>query len=278
MPPDLIIRSNRIQLAGNIRAFTLALWRIIRESSMGNSEVRANSIRPKGLGKAFVKSWSNLALKSCVLTCAVFSANLWGQVAAPNQPGTEPDNVVTSSSPAQTETPVTLPRADDTYIIGDEDVLSISVWKELDLTKVIPVRSDGKISLPLVGDVQAAGRTPAQLAEDLTAALRGFITDPQVTVIVQEIKSRNFNILGQVVKPGSYPLTADTTVVDAIALAGGFKDFAKKKAVYVVRQAGNGTEIRLPFNYEAFIKGKKGKHASREQDIQLKPHDTIVVP
>jgi len=165
---------------------------------------------------------------------------------------------------------------DGSYVIGDDDVLSVSVWKELDLTKVISVRSDGKISLPLVGDVQAAGRTPAQLAADLTAALSGFITDPQVTVIVQEIKSRNFNILGQVTKPGSYPLTGDTTVVDAVALAGGFKDFAKKKAIYVVRQTGNGTEIRLPFNYESFIRGRKGKHAS--QDIQLKPHDTIVVP
>ncbi len=126
---------------------------------------------------------------------------------------------------------------DDTYVIGDEDVLSISVWKELDLTKVIPVRSDGKISLPLVGEVQAAGLTPAQLAEDLTAALRGFITDPQVTVIVQEIKSRNFNILGQVTKPGSYPLTADTTVVDAIALAGGFRGL-RKKEIHLRRSQG----------------------------------------
>jgi polysaccharide biosynthesis/export protein len=245
---------------------------------MGNLETSKNSPHALLLGKGIMKTWGNLAFKSCLLTCAVFSANLWGQVAAPIQPGTGPDNVATSGSSAQTETPARPSHVDDTYIIGDEDVLSISVWKELDLTKVIPVRSDGKISLPLVGDVQAAGRTPAQLAEDLTAALRGFITDPQVTVIVQEIKSRNFNILGQVIRPGSYPLTADTTVVDAIALAGGFKDFAKKKAVYVVRQTGNGTEIRLPFNYEAFIKGKTGKHASRAQDLQLKPHDTIVVP
>jgi polysaccharide export outer membrane protein len=231
------------------------------------------------LGKGIMKTLGNLAFKSCLLTCVLFSANLWGHAAALSQPGTGPDNAAISDASAQLDSAARNPHVDDTYIIGDDDVLSISVWKELDLTKIIPVRSDGKISLPLVGEVQAAGRTPAQLAEDLTAALRGFITDPQVTVIVQEIKSRNFNILGQVTKPGSYPLTGDTTVVDAVALAGGFRDFAKKKSIYVVRQAGNGTEIRIPFNYEDFIKGKlgkKGKHAS--QDIQLKPHDTIVVP
>jgi polysaccharide export outer membrane protein len=125
--------------------------------------------------------------------------------------------------------------------------------------------------------MQASGRTPAQLEQDLTAALRGYITDPQVTVIVQEIKSRKFNILGQVAKPGSFPLTADTTIVDAIALAGGFRDFAKKKGVYVIRPGADGTETRIYFNYENFIKGKnKGKNAA--QNIKLIPHDTIVVP
>ena len=224
-----------------------------------------------------MKSLTKWAIGSCFVVGLALTVHLGGQTATPQAadsgiPTANPTSGQSDSGPGNVH-------VDGAYIIGDEDVLSISVWKELDLTKVVPVRSDGKISLPLVGDVQAAGRTPAQLAEDLTAALRGFITDPQVTVIVQEIKSRNFNILGQVIKPGSYPLTTDTTVVDAIALAGGFKDFAKKKSIYVVRQASNGTETRLPFNYEDFIKGKqgkKGKHAS--PDIQLKPHDTIVVP
>jgi polysaccharide biosynthesis/export protein len=246
---------------------------------MGNLEASKNSPQAMQLGKGIMKTWGILAFKSCLLTCVAFSANLWGQAAGANQPGTGPDNVATSGTSAQPDSAVRPTHVDDTYIIGDDDVLSISVWKEVDLTKVIPVRSDGKISLPLVGEVQAAGLTPAQLGDDLTAALRGFITDPQVTVIVQEIKSRNFNILGQVTKPGSYPLITDTTVVDAIALAGGFKDFAKKRSIYVVRQAGNGTEIRLPFNYEEFIKGKKGKKGKHPlPDIQIKPHDTIVVP
>jgi polysaccharide export outer membrane protein len=152
-------------------------------------------------------------------------------------------------------------------------MLAVSVWKEPDLTKQIPVRSDGMISLPLIGDVQAAGRTPAQLQGDISAKLKSFITDPQVSVIVQEIRSLKFNILGQVTRPGSYSLGAGMTVVDAIATAGGFRDFAKKKGVYVMRQTASGPQIRIPFNYQEFIKGK-----NTDQNIQLKPRDTVVVP
>ena len=115
-----------------------------------------------------------------------------------------------------------------------------------------------------------------QLEEDIADKLKGYITDPQVTVIVQQINSQKFNILGQVAKPGSFPLTAGTTIVDAIALAGGFKDFAKKKSVYVLRLNPAGGETRISFNYEKFIKGKKSKNPA--QNIQIKPHDTIVVP
>jgi polysaccharide biosynthesis/export protein len=240
---------------------------------MGTSESSANSFRPKWLGKTTVRSLGNLALKSCLLSCLALSAVLWGQATDSNQPSAGPDNAGSTASSPQPDSAAKSTQADGTYIIGDEDVLSINVWKDQDLTRVVPVRSDGRISLPLVGEIQAAGRTPSQLEDDLKAALRGFITDPQVTVIVQEIKSRNFNILGQVTKPGSYPLTADTTIVDAIALAGGFKDFAKKKDVYVIRPDANGRETRLPFNYEKFIKGRDSA-----QNIQLKPHDTIVVP
>ena len=229
------------------------------------------------LRKAAMKSLTNWAIGSCFVVGLAFTAHLGGQTAKPQ--AADSGIPTTNASSGQSDSAPGNGHGDGAYVIGDDDVLSISVWNEPNLTKVVPVRSDGKISLPLAGDVQAAGRTPAQLAEDLTVALRGFITDPQVTVIVQEIKSRNFNILGQITKPGSYPLTTDTTIVDAIALAGGFRDFAKKKGIYVVRQAANGTEIRLPFNYEDFIKGqkgKKGKHAT--PDIQIKPHDTIVVP
>jgi polysaccharide export outer membrane protein len=164
-------------------------------------------------------------------------------------------------------------RSDDSFIIGPEDVLAISVWKEPDLTKQIPVRSDGKISLPLVGDIQAAGRTPLQLQMDISDKLKGYITDPQVAIIVQQINSLKYNIFGEVGKPGSYPLNGGTTIVDAIANAGGLKDFAKKKGIYVLRINSAGVENRFAFNFEDFIKGKNTK-----QNIMLKPRDTIVVP
>jgi polysaccharide export outer membrane protein len=162
---------------------------------------------------------------------------------------------------------------DNSFVIGNNDQLSIHVWKEPDVSRSLPVRSDGRISLPLVGEVQAAGRTPLQLEQDIAGKLAHFITDPQVTVMVQQINSEKFNILGQVAKPGTYPLTLPTTILDAIALAGGFRDFAKQKGIYVLRQNAKGADLRIPFNYKDVIKGR-----NPEQNILLEPHDTIVVP
>ncbi len=159
------------------------------------------------------------------------------------------------------------------YIIGATDVLSINVWKEPDVSRIIPVRSDGKISLPLAGEIQASGRTPLQLEKEITEKLKTYISDPEVTVMVQDSKSHKFNILGQVAKPGAYPLTSTTTVLDAIALAGGFKDFAKKKSIYVLRKKPNGEQERLPFNYKDVISGK-----NPSQNIPLQSEDTIIVP
>src|SRR5260370_34121661 len=127
------------------------------------------------------------------------------------------------------------PVENSNFVIGNEDVLAISVWKEPDLSRAIPVRTDGKISLPLIGELQATGKTPNQLQAEITTGLKAFISEPEVTVIVQEIKSKRFNILGHVQKPGSYLLNPPTTLVDAIAIAGGFRDFAKIKSIYVLR-------------------------------------------
>ncbi len=162
---------------------------------------------------------------------------------------------------------------DDSFVIGNDDMLAINVWKEPDISRSIPVRSDGKISLPLVGEVQAAGRTPLKLEQDIAAKLKNYISEPEVTVIVQQINSQKFNILGMVAKPGSYPLTNAATVLDAIAIAGGFRDFAKKKSIYVLRQNADGTQSRLPFNYKDVIKGQ-----NLSQNVRLQPRDTIVVP
>ncbi len=162
---------------------------------------------------------------------------------------------------------------DDAYIIGVDDLLAINVWKEPDISRSVPVRSDGKISLPLMGELQASGETPHQLEVAITEKLKNYISEPEVTVIVQEIRSQKFNILGQVQRPGSYPLTNSTTVLDAIAIAGGFKDFAKQKNIYVLRQTPDGKETRLSFNYKSVIKGK-----DPAQNIRLQPRDTIVIP
>lgn len=162
---------------------------------------------------------------------------------------------------------------DDSFVIGDDDVLAINVWKEPDVSRSVPVRSDGKISLPLVGEVQAAGSTPLKLEQDIAARLKNYIAEPEVTVIVQQVNSQKFNILGQVNRPGSYPITNNATVLDAIAIAGGFRDFAKQKSMYVLRQSPDGTQARLPFNYKEVVKGKNAA-----QNIKLEPRDTIVVP
>ena len=159
------------------------------------------------------------------------------------------------------------------FVIGNGDVLAINVWKETEVSHVVPVRSDGRISLPLVGEVQAGGRTPKQLETDISAKLKDYVSEPEVTVIVQEIKSQKFNVLGMVMKPGSYVLTNPTTVLDAIAMAGGFRDFAKKKDVYVLRHTADGTRARLPFNYKDVVKG----HSSA-QNVALQSNDTVVVP
>lgn len=180
---------------------------------------------------------------------------------------------VTPNSAAEASTAANKPH-NPTYVIGANDTLSINVWKEPDVSRIIPVRSDGKISLPLVGEVQAGGKTPLQLEQVITERLKTYISDPVVTVMVQESNSKTFNILGQVAKAGAYPLTSSTTtVLDAIALAGGFRDFAKKKSIYVLRKGANGEVERLPFNYKDVI---QGKHS--EQNVTLRADDTIVVP
>ena len=162
---------------------------------------------------------------------------------------------------------------DDSFVIGNDDVLAINVWKEPDISRSIPVRSDGKISLPLVGEVQAAGRTPLKLEVEIASRLKNYISEPEVTVIVQQINSQKFNILGQVNRPGTFVIANSLTVLDAIALAGGFRDFAKQKSIYVLRQNADGTQTRIPFNYKEVIKGQ-----NPAQNIKLQPRDTIVVP
>jgi polysaccharide export outer membrane protein len=161
---------------------------------------------------------------------------------------------------------------ESTYVIGPNDVLDINVWKEPEVSRTVPVRPDGKISLPLVNDVQAAGLTPMQLQVDLTQGLKKFISGPQVTIMVKEINSRRVFVLGEVARPGAFPMFPNMTVLQALSTAGGFSQFAKLTAIYVLRNEG-GKQVTYPFNYKDVIRGGRP-----EQNIVLKPGDTIVVP
>lgn len=202
---------------------------------------------------------------NCWIVAAVYVATCsaaWSQAAVSNPP-TADSTTQTSGTKAH----------DDNFVIGNDDLLAINVWKEPDISRSIPVRSDGRISLPLVGEVQAAGRTPAKLELEIANKLKSYIAEPEVTVIVQQINSQKFNILGQVTKPGTYVITNSPTVLDAIAMAGGFRDFAKQKSVYVLRQNPDGSQTRLAFNYREVIKGVK-----IAQNVKLQARDTIVVP
>ena len=215
---------------------------------------------------------SKKSFMSIVISAFVFS----GLALTQAQAGTGNSSQATppaSMNAEQLAGPITKDHPDENYVIGDGDVLGINVWGEQQLTGPIPVRLDGKISLPLIGEIQASGKTPIQLKNDLTAKLHAFLSAPDVTVTVLQMNSQKFNILGRVLKPGSYPLSATTTVLDAIASAGGFQDFAKQKGIYILRKNSRGAMTRIAFNYKDVI---KGNHP--EENIQLRPGDTIVVP
>lgn len=201
---------------------------------------------------------------------------LTGRVAAQMPALTDSATRTEGTETASLAQPASLPSIqahDDSFVIGNGDVLAVNVWKQPDISRSLPVRSDGRISLPLIGEVQATGRTPLKLEKDIADKLQPYLKEPEVTVIIEQINSQKFNILGRVAKPGSYPLTNPTTVLDAIALAGGCKEFARQKAIYILRVGADGKETRIPFNYQDVIKGK-----SVSQNIKLQPHDTIVVP
>ena len=159
------------------------------------------------------------------------------------------------------------------YVVGVEDVLQISVWKNEELSVVVPVRADGKISVPLVDDVQAEGLQAMEIKEVLTRELSEFITAPDVTVIVLEMNSRYVNVIGAVPRSGQIPLVKDLRVLEAIAAMGGFALFANTRDVRIVRRQPDGGEVEYRFNYDAYIKGR-----APGTNIVLRSGDTIIVP
>jgi len=198
---------------------------------------------------------SRLTSAGCALvTSLALGLAAWGQDAKPGTPPVPPPAV-----------------APDDYVIGADDMLHISVWKEPDLTTTLPVRPDGKISMPLVNDLQAAGMTPMQLGEAITDKLKKYIADPRVTVVVTQMNSRRVFATGEVTHPGAMSLLPNMTVLQALANAG-FTPFANLKGIYVLRTV-NGKQVTIPVKYKELIRGK-----NPQQNIVLQPGDTVVVP
>jgi polysaccharide biosynthesis/export protein len=164
-------------------------------------------------------------------------------------------------------------QAEPDYIIGPDDVLSVVFWRDKDLTGDVVVRPDGKISLPLVNDIQAGGLTPNQLREAIDAVARRYVSEPSVTVVVKQINSRRVFITGQVEKPGPYPLGGRMTVLQLISIAGGLKEFVDGKRILIMRTDAHGTQVGCPFNYREVVSGR-----NLAQNIELRPGDTVVVP
>jgi len=156
------------------------------------------------------------------------------------------------------------------YKIGIDDVLDIAVWNNTTVSRTVPVRPDGKISLPLLNEVQAAGLTPSQLRASLMSKLVEYMPTPEVSVIVREVHSNKISVLGEVRKAGRYEISQRATVLDAVALAGGFNDFARRTKLVIMRQEGNGTK-RIPINYNRIV-------AEEDDNVVLQPGDIVVVP
>jgi polysaccharide export outer membrane protein len=221
-------------------------------------------------------AWTAAVASIVLISSMALAQDGTAQAAAAASDKTTSDNTAASNSAPGNTAPdnamnaVPASKAGPEYVIGAEDVLHIAVWKEADLTATLPVRPDGKISLPLLNDVQAAGMTPQQLAASVTEKLRKYIADPRVTVVVTAINSKRIYLVGEVVHAGATPMLPSMTVLQALSSAG-MNQFAKTKGIYVLRTE-NGKQSKLPVNYRKLIKGDVG------QNYILQPGDTIVVP
>lgn len=203
------------------------------------------------------------AIQFVGLAIVFLGINLWAQ--------DETDQTAAKPAKAAAADAQAAPEAPSDYVIGADDTLHISVWKEPDLTATLPVRPDGKISMPLLDDVAAAGLTPMQLSASIREKLKKYIADPRVTVVVTAMTSQRIFVTGEVIHPGAMSLLPNMTMLQALASAG-FTQFANLKGIYLLRTQ-NGRQEKLPFNYKQVV---KGDHP--EENILLKPGDTIVVP
>jgi len=206
-----------------------------------------------------------VGLSMCLMW--LWPGDAWSQPLAGQSAGTGPD----AFAKAAEKSPLIVTRD---YIIGPEDVLEITVWRNQDLSKVVAVRPDGRISLPLIGDVTAVGKTPAQLTEEISAKLKEYKENPQVSIVVKEVNSYSIFVLGEVTKPGRYPLKSKTTLLQGITIAGGFTTMAARNKLVVFRFSVNGSgEEKIKASYDDIV-----LRDGSLQNIELKPGDTVVVP
>ena len=208
-----------------------------------------------------MRAYSLLFLGACLFVNSSVLAQP-GQAAQPAPEETTRANSVTGTSPS----------LNGGYIIGPLDRLSISVWKEPELSRLVSVRPDGKISLPLVGDIQAAGLSPTALAAVIEKEMKRYIANPTTAVIVEEARSQRVYVLGEVARPGTFPLVPGMRVLQALATAGGFREFARVKKIFILRSK-NGISVKFRFNYKQVIDGK-----AHDQNIILENGDSIIVP
>lgn len=248
-------------LWGHYRIFKIK--RLQQEADEGEWEKPLNGSKR---GSCSMK-WSFVVFMAMLLA---IPAALTAQQAQSTVPATVP-----SAPPAATgatQKPSTTDSTDIAhYIIGAEDSLQITVWKEPTLSGTVPVRPDGRISLVLLGDLQAAGMTPMQLAADITERLKKYVQDPIVSVVVLSVNSQRIFMIGEVGHVGAIALTAGMTPLQAIAAAGGLSPFAHSKRIYILRGTG-AAQKKIPFDYKKALKGDD------KQDVSLEPGDTIVVP
>jgi polysaccharide export outer membrane protein len=189
---------------------------------------------------------------------------------SPASPSASPVTTPVAPAPSTTAVPSGTPLPSD-YVIGPGDLLQITVWKNDTLSRLVPVRPDGKVSMPLLHDVQAAGLTTMQLRDKIAQALGEYLPNPEVSVSVNEVRSLRISVLGEVQKPGVLELRGQTTILEAIAMAGGFRDFASPSKITIIRTDATGSNQRLRFNYNKAASGD-------EPNLVLVPGDVIIVP
>jgi polysaccharide biosynthesis/export protein len=248
---------------------TLAAKTTSNRRQVKNTVTSFEACRGVSMDELCQRTWIRIGLLTAILICG-------NQI--PGEGLAQADSSRTGQSSPQAQPSEKLEKAllivTPEYFIGPEDVLTITVWRNADLSREVTVRPDGRISLPLIGDITAVGRTPAQLSEDISAKLKEYKENPQVSIVIKEVNSYAIYVLGEVAKPGKYPLRSKTTLLQGITIASGFTQTAARNKMVVFRFAKDGQgQVKIKASYDDIV-----LRDGSNQNIELKPGDQIVVP